>query len=63
MKIRSDLVGSVVLGDVTLRAGDTVPTGLVVGDHLLEKKVTSRAPAAKSAPRAKKTEQVPETKE
>lgn len=35
-KIREDLVGSVFLsGGVVLRAGDVVPDGVTVGDHLV----------------------------
>ena len=36
MKIRSDLVGVVHVDGVVLAAGDTIPDGAVVGEHLIE---------------------------
>lgn len=36
MKIRADLEGVVHVGDVVLAAGDTIPAGVTVGDHLTE---------------------------
>lgn len=36
MKIRSDLDGVVHVGDLVLAAGDTIPDGVIVGDHLTE---------------------------
>jgi len=36
MRIRSDLVGVVYVESLVLRAGDTIPDGVTVGDHLLE---------------------------
>ncbi|MGO3325320.1 hypothetical protein [Gordonia sp. (in: high G+C Gram-positive bacteria)] len=39
MRIRSDLVGVVHIGGVVLAAGDTVPDGVTVGDHLVAEKV------------------------
>ena len=36
MRIRSDLVGVVYVEGLVLRAGDTIPDGVTVGDHLLE---------------------------
>lgn len=37
MKIRTDLEGVVHVGDLVLAAGDTIPDGASVGDHLIEK--------------------------
>lgn len=37
MKIRADLEGVVHVGNVVLAAGDTIPDGVVVGEHLIEK--------------------------
>ncbi len=37
MKIRTDLEGVVHVGGLVLAAGDTIPDGAVVGDHLIEK--------------------------
>jgi hypothetical protein len=34
-KIREDLIGVVNVGEYVLKAGDTVPEGAVVGDHVL----------------------------
>lgn len=34
MKIRDDLVGVVHVSGVVLTAGDTIPDGVIVGDHL-----------------------------
>lgn len=36
MRIRSDLVGVVYVESLVLRAGDTIPDGVTVGDHLFE---------------------------
>lgn len=46
MKIRPDLIGVVVVRDadyaaVTLRAGDEVPEGVTVGDHLTAAEASS----------------------
>ncbi|QSM04164.1 head-to-tail adaptor [Mycobacterium phage prophiGD51-2] len=52
-RIRDDLVGSVFLGDgVVLFAGDTVPRGATVGEHLL----AEEKPARKAKAPAKTTE-------
>lgn len=46
-KIISTLNGVVYVGGKVLRAGDDVPAGVKVGEHLLEPvKRTSRKPAA-----------------
>ena len=34
-KIREDLVGVVSVGGLNLKAGDVVPDGVTVGDHVL----------------------------
>lgn len=49
MKIRDDLVGVVIATTsdgttVTLNAGDEVPEGVVVGDHLTAAEVKSKPP-------------------
>jgi len=36
VRIRSDLVGVVYVESLVLRAGDTIPDGVTVGDHLFE---------------------------
>lgn len=49
-KIREDLVGVVDAGDVigngrlALKAGDTVPEGVVVGDHVLAEEKPAAEP-------------------
>ena len=57
-KIRQDLEGIIVIGDLKLRAGDTIPAGITVGDHLVEKEARPKAgkgsAAAKKATPAKK---------
>ncbi|WP_054953087.1 hypothetical protein [Flaviflexus massiliensis] len=35
-KIRGDLKGVVIIGGKTYRAGDIVPAGVTVGDHVVE---------------------------
>lgn len=42
-KIRDDLVGVVHVGDAVLKAGDTVPRGATVGDHLVDGKPSVRS--------------------
>ena len=44
-KIREDLVGVVSVGGLNLKAGDVVPDGVTVGDHVL-------APEEKPEPEA-----------
>lgn len=48
-KIRDDIVGVVHAGEYVLRAGDAVPDGATVGDHVLEK---LNAEPVKEAPKA-----------
>lgn len=53
MKIRDDLTGVVYAGGSVLVAGDDVPAGVKVGDHLLAAPAAGRAPARKRTPRSK----------
>ena len=54
MQIRSDLVGVVYVEDLVLRAGDIIPDGVTVGDHLLEPDPELDAkPVPKPKPHAK----------
>ena len=55
MKIRDDLDGVVYVhlsggGVACLTAGDTVPDGVTVGDHLIAKAAKPAAPAEDDAP-------------
>lgn len=55
MKIRADLEGVVYVGGHVLAAGDDVPAGVTVGDHLLEKGAsggTGKRRGRASTPRA-----------
>ena len=61
-KIREDLVGVVDAGEHALKAGDTVPDGVTVGDHVLaaEKPAPKDEPAEdkpKTVRRTRKTEE------
>ncbi|QMU19347.1 hypothetical protein [Gordonia rubripertincta] len=47
-KIRDDLEGVVYVANVVLKAGDTIPDGVEVGDHL-----TATAPAKSSGSSSK----------
>ncbi|GGO59113.1 hypothetical protein GCM10010910_01310 [Microbacterium nanhaiense] len=54
-KIRDDFNGITILRtdgglDVILRAGDTVPDGLSVGEHLIAKQAVETSPAAPTVP-------------
>lgn len=57
-KIREDLIGVVHAGEYVLKAGDTVPEGAVVGDHVLAPEETSEPadgqPEAEAEPEAPK---------
>ena len=53
MRIRSDLVGVVYVESLVLRAGDTIPDGVTVGDHLLEPETAASDPAPKPKPHTK----------
>ncbi len=42
-KIREDLAGVVSVGGLNLKAGDVVPDGVTVGDHVLAKQEKPKA--------------------
>lgn len=43
MQIRGDLDGVVYVAGMVLAAGDTIPDGVTVGDHLIEKEKAGAA--------------------
>lgn len=55
-RIREDLVGVVTVDGVHLFAGDEVPEGVVVGDHVLEP-VSDEKPEPKRRGRPSKSEE------
>ena len=59
-KIREDLAGVVSVGGLNLRAGDVVPDGVTVGDHVLapvEKPKAEDKPAPKRRSRKSDSEE------
>ena len=55
MKIRDDLTGVVYAGGSVLVAGDDVPAGVKIGDHLIAAKASARKRTPRSKAPASKT--------
>lgn len=49
-KIREDLIGIVYVGEHVLKAGETVPEGVTVGDHVLAPESDSEPVEAEQEP-------------